>query len=269
MPDSIEVVEPASLPIADFTTTDLTCYQSNDGTIVLTPTGGTPPYTYQVDNEPFAGYYHFLQLEGGEHPFTLRDANGCLFTDTAYVVEPPPLELWVGRDTLIHYGESISLVPSLNNGFLPLRYVWSEELQNSLSCYDCFSPTAQPTSSTFYSLTVTDAHGCAVSDLLNVIVAKNNQLHVPTGFTPNGDGNNDVLIVHGTEGTQVKSFQIYDRWGELVFENKDFEVNREISGWNGNFKGKLLPTDTYIWLVEVVYPDGFEERKNGETNLLR
>jgi gliding motility-associated-like protein len=91
---------------------------------------------------------------------------------------------------------------------------------------------------------------------------------VPTGFSPNNDGENDQLLVHGKEGTRVERFQVYDRWGELVFQREDFAVN-DPAGWDGLFRGQDAPTGVYIWYMEVQYPDESEEVLRGQTALIR
>ena len=79
--------------------------------------------------------------------------------------------------------------------------------------------------------------GCRASELVRVVVEKLRDIEVPTGFTPDGQGAsiNNVLHVHGRPGAVVTLFQIYDRWGQLLYEDGDFEVNDINFGWDGNF----------------------------------
>ncbi|MFM9949043.1 MAG: T9SS type B sorting domain-containing protein, partial [Saprospiraceae bacterium] len=92
---------------------------------------------------------------------------------------------------------------------------------------------------------------------------------VPTGFTPNGDGANDRLLVHGQEGTTIRTFRIYDRWGELLYEARDFEVNDDNFGWDGSFIGKMMNGGVYLWYVDAEYADGVREVFKGQTTLIR
>jgi gliding motility-associated-like protein len=62
---------------------------------------------------------------------------------------------------------------------------------------------------------------------------------------------------------------VYDRWGELVYESGEFEVNSEANGWDGSYRGKPLMPGVYIWQVIVTYPDGREEALEGQTTLIR
>ncbi|HHB51963.1 MAG TPA: T9SS type B sorting domain-containing protein, partial [Saprospiraceae bacterium] len=90
----------------------------------------------------------------------------------------------------------------------------------------------------------------------------------PTGFSPNGDGFNDELLVHGYENTTITSFRVFDRWGELVYERTDFSVN-DVLGGDGDFRGKPVAAGVYIWAIEAVLPDGETTFYEGETSLLR
>ncbi|HNR86697.1 MAG TPA: gliding motility-associated C-terminal domain-containing protein, partial [Taishania sp.] len=86
---------------------------------------------------------------------------------------------------------------------------------------------------------------------------------VPNAFTPNNDGENDILYVYGA---MVKGilFRIYDRWGELVFETTDRHV-----GWNGVFRGKQLDPDVYDYYLEVDCIDGGSNIIKGNITLMR
>ena len=92
---------------------------------------------------------------------------------------------------------------------------------------------------------------------------------VPTGFTPNGDSANDKLVVHGQQSARIALFRVYDRWGELLYEAKDFATNDESMGWDGSFRGEALNPGVYIWVVEAVYRDGVREVFKGETTLIK
>ena len=87
---------------------------------------------------------------------------------------------------------------------------------------------------------------------------------VPTGFSPNGDNNNDSFRVFA--GNDVKSFKIsvYDRWG-----NKMFETTESGFGWDGNYKGKALNPGIYAYMLEIIYKDGKAELKSGNITLIR
>jgi gliding motility-associated-like protein len=96
-------------------------------------------------------------------------------------------------------------------------------------------------------------------------------VEVPTGFTPNGDGNNDILNVLAREDIEVDilTFRIFDRWGELVFERKDIQPNQPSEGWDGDYRGALAQPGVYLWVVEVEYADGLTEVFKGQTTLIR
>ncbi len=87
---------------------------------------------------------------------------------------------------------------------------------------------------------------------------------VPTGFSPNGDNNNDAFRVFA--GSDVKTFKIsvYDRWG-----NKMFETSESGFGWDGNYKGKALNPGIYAYMLEIIYKDGKAELKSGNITLIR
>jgi len=86
---------------------------------------------------------------------------------------------------------------------------------------------------------------------------------VPTGFSPNGDGSNDVLYVRGYS-IQTLDFKVFNRWGEKVFETQDQNV-----GWDGTFKGKPQEMDAFAYTLQVVFLDGTTFKKQGNVTLLR
>ncbi|MBS1776481.1 MAG: PKD domain-containing protein [Bacteroidetes bacterium] len=88
-------------------------------------------------------------------------------------------------------------------------------------------------------------------------------IDVPTAFSPNGDGVNDVLYVRGAAVDKLL-FRVYNRWGEKVFETNDINV-----GWDGNYKGKPQEVEVYAWVLEATFLDGTTESRSGNVTLLR
>ena len=88
-------------------------------------------------------------------------------------------------------------------------------------------------------------------------------IDVLTGFSPNGDGSNDVLYVRGA-AIETLSFKVYNRWGEKVFETNDIT-----QGWDGNFKGKPQEIKAYAWTLDATFVDGTSVHRTGNVTLLR
>ncbi len=133
------------------------------------------------------------------------------------------------------------------------------------------NPTAQNTSAvleqtTLFQLIVSDGI-CTKSDTVLVktfpFVCDDPYVFVPSGFTPNNDGENDVLYAYGAM-IEKMIFRIFDRWGELVFETD----NRHI-GWNGTFKGKDLDPDVYDYYLEVDCIGGLTNIIKGNVTLMK
>ncbi|HVM88599.1 MAG TPA: PKD domain-containing protein [Puia sp.] len=139
-----------------------------------------------------------------------------------------------------------------------------------LSCTDCLSPIAEPVNTTIYSITVTNNGGCSTSDSVKIIVTcDGGNLFVPNTFSPNGDGSNDWFYVQGKGLSNIQSMQIFNRWGQLVFEKKNFTPNVEQNGWDGNFNGKKAPSDVYIYTIEVICQNSQLVAYHGNVTLIR
>jgi gliding motility-associated-like protein len=121
----------------------------------------------------------------------------------------------------------------------------------------------QKTDSYNASLVAYNIFGCSdtaarvVSAIVNPIVG------VPSAFTPNNDGVNDVVKVRGF-GIDQMMFRIYNRWGQEVFVSQNPEF-----GWDGRFKGALQPMDVYGYTLNILFSDGTNISRKGEITLIR
>ncbi|MBK7873319.1 MAG: proprotein convertase P-domain-containing protein [Saprospiraceae bacterium] len=266
---SVAVDEPDQLS-AEFKITDATCNGDRDGRVSVTPIGGTGPYQYSLDNKNFSTTSTFIALKANDYKIYVKDANGCTYLDRAIVGEPAKFIVDAGDNSYtIRLGDSLQLTATSLNGQGFISYAWSAPFGNSLSCSECETVTAAPQDMIIYELYGIDEKGCEATDRVTIVVQKIREVAVPTGFTPNADGSNDLLLVHGLDGTRIKMFRVYDRWGELLYDFGGFMVNDKNSGWDGNFRGKPMNSGVYIWYLEVEYIDGMTEALKGQTTLIR
>ncbi len=267
--DSVEVEQPEMALQIEPQIDSVSCFGLKDGRIDIVTSGGTPPYSYSSDNNTFNGVASLLGLEAGAYDIFVKDSKGCLVFDTDIMVGAPnPLVLSLGSDIKIKYGDVITLTPSIQSD-VPIReYIWTPSIEETLSCLDCPTPEVNTLNQIHVLLEIINESGCKAEDIVNVFVEKYFDVFVPTGFTPNNDGINDELLVHAHEHTSITSIRIFDRWGELVYERKDFMANDPI-GWDGTFRGREADAGVYIWTVEAVLPDGETAFFDGETSLIR
>ncbi|MBK7407847.1 MAG: choice-of-anchor L domain-containing protein [Saprospirales bacterium] len=266
------VPQPESPIVSKFTPQDVSCYGGADGTVIFDTYGGTPLYSYSLDGLHYYGAPQLFGLLPGSYNVFIRDANGCGYiSDDVVIGEPDPLVVDLGPDVTIDAGQTVDLSAIVQNATGALSYSWESISRDSLTCYDC--PETSSLFPVYYSasfrLTVTDENGCEGTDIIRILVDKADPVMVPTGFSPNGDGSNDKLLVHGKPGTRVWVFQIFDRWGELVYDNGNFLVNDPNSGWDGSFKGQLMNSGAFLWYMEVIFEDGTRASYKGTTTLIR
>lgn len=195
------------------------------------------------------------------------DASHC-FTDTAQIlitVGPIPT-VQAGADIQVATGTQVVLTPNITNG--PVSNIsWTPS--SGLSCNDCLHPVLTVTQNTSYVISVENRFGCKAVDSLKVLAfCKNAQVFIPNAFTPDGDGFNDVLMVRGT-GITVKSFRIFNRWGNLVFEKQYFSPNDPKYGWDGRVKGVPSSPDVFVYIAEVVCDNGTPYMYKGNVTIIK
>lgn len=161
-----------------------------------------------------------------------------------------------GEDVTIALGDSTTLNGSGGtiNGWDPPR---------GLSCIDCPNPVANPDTTTMYYLSVTDDNGCKSIDSVLVTVDETSGWYLPNAFSPDGNGVNDILFFYGT-GVKEFVLQVYDRWGEKVFETTDMKV-----GWDGIYKGKASIAGVYAYQLTITFKSTKVEQVKGNLNLIR
>lgn len=197
----------------------------------------------------------------------VQNQYGCL--DTAYTFVNV-IDILTGLfaeadpDTvLFNSGETSQLTTVQDNDY---SYFWWPD-SSIITSNSIYNPVANPYVTTTYFVEITDEFGCRGLDSVTVTVlsppCEPPYIFVPTGFSPNGDGENDTLFVRGNS-IDVVYFAVYSRWGQLIFETEDLNV-----GWDGTFKGEALPPDVFGWYLRVKCFNGDEFFDKGNVTLLR
>ena len=141
---------------------------------------------------------------------------------------------------------------------------------NNINCTDCPNPTVTLTYSTEYWVTVTDSNNCSASDSILVrTICNDKNYFLPNTFSPNGDGVNDVFYPRGSNLYNIQSMSIFNRWGQKVFERKNFPANSASEGWDGTFNGRPAPSDVYVYVVEVICNNAQVVALRGDVTLIR
>lgn len=178
-------------------------------------------------------------------------------TSTTVVTAGTPPNINAGSAVSIAIGNQTILTATGGTG----TYSWSPT--TGLGSPNSASTTASPTVTTTYTVNFTDANGCTDSDTVTVQVIEAYELFIPTAFSPNGDGTNDMLFVYGA-GIKKMEFVVFDRFGEKVFESTS--VN---DGWDGTLRGKPMNTGIYSYYCSIEYFDGNTEKLKGDITLVR
>jgi gliding motility-associated-like protein len=246
------------------------CAGDATGEITIVAAGGVGAFNYRIDDQPVQSSAFLGGLAAGSYEISAVDANGCSLSDSVRIEEGTAITVDLGPDLDILFGDSTLLRGRISGGLPPVAYRWFSDVDPLLPCPDCETLPVTPLFSGLYRLTVTDAQGCSARDDLRLRVVRDRRFAVPSAFSPNGDGRNDRLLVFGGAGTQVLSYRVYNRWGGLIFRTGNFSAGDSLRGWDGtDDAGKVLPTGTYVYTIEVRFEDGFTERKSGTVHLIR
>lgn len=206
---------------------------------------------YEIDNNASISPATPLQ-----YYFTVTDSFGCYDIDSVFVdVLPLPISN-LNDEYIIQLYDSIQLFPTINDSIY-----WSTN--RFIDSIYSFSPVFTPPRSQLYRYYIIDSNNCVLYDSLLIKVKQCTNLGLANIFTPNGDGKNDFYHFKNILIDELINFQIFNRWGELVFETKSLSDQ-----WDGSYKGRELPTDVYTYqIIGICYGARFED--SGNISLIR
>lgn len=265
---TIGIQEPDVLLIDSILSTNQTCKGICNGTLKAFVSGGTEPYRYEwSDGSTTASIKNICP-----RAFYLKvtDAHGCVDSISKPVKiileEKLPVvdayadieTMYLGQETYIHACE---------NPVDSIRYIWTPDiwLEDNMKAVTKVTPDI-PIALTFKVVAI-DTYGCQNSDTVRISVGEwicdDPFIFIPTAFTPNNDGNNDVIQVKSGVLSSLE-FAIFDRWGEKVFETDNTQDT-----WDGLYHGKPLEPQVFVYYLKAVCLNGEEIERKGNITLIR
>ncbi len=200
----------------------------------------------------------FIDIGPVDFSFEVRDADGKVskITKTLMVNDIPTIT--ATDDTIVDLG-----TPALLGGVQTGATFYSWSPKETVTDPSSLNTFVYPIETTDYEIKVEDGAGCSAVDTVRVFLNFAPTIGVPTAFSPNGDGNNDILVVEGL-ALEKCIFKVYNRYGIQIFES-----TRQKNGWDGNSKGKPESPGVYYWTLEYGFNTGQEGTLSGNTTLVR
>lgn len=192
-----------------------------------------------------------------EYLMIAKDIHGCADSQLVRVAVHSAAVLALPDSANIYPGESYHIEPGTN----ALYFKWFPP--SGLNADNISDPFAKPEVRTRYFVTATTEYGCAISDSIDILV-KGTVIDIPNAFTPNGNGVNNTFKPSKRGIAQLKSFNIFNRWGQKVFESTNID-----KGWDGTMNDKPQPLGVYVYTIEAITDSGQIFTRQGNVTLIR
>ncbi len=219
---------------------NVTCKNGNDGAISIVTTNGKPVVTYSVNNGPYTTNSSIKDLSAGTYTIMAKDTDGCVGSITRNINEPEKamtLNVLTEAERCEQGEGSGWAVAIAGDGTAPYQYGWSKDPTGT--------DTLKYLTAGSYGIIVTDNKGCKAQQSFDVAYVPCCHVQMPTAFSPNADGQNDVLKPLFGGEMDLRFFRVYNRYGQVIFESTDPK-----KGWDGTYQGAKCDVSTYFYMLQ-------------------
>ncbi len=250
---TLKVNTPPKLQLNHIEMQPITCNGMNNAELVINPIGGVTPYQFKWSAES-RNTQRLENLGAGKYSVTVIDANGCNDQDSVAIHEPSPLVIDAISTNVSCFANMDGYVElTIEGGITPYDILWEDNIMENQHYRENLGAGE-------YRALIKDEVGCEKEIDISInqpILSKACGTYIPNAFSPNGDKRNDSFYVVGSlSGIAMKNMQIFNRWGELVFENHGHctEIGNENCGWDGLIGNRPAPVGVYIYLITIETP---------------
>ena len=257
--DSIIITTLTVTPLADATITPQSAVCSGDPSFGFTSAQSGGTWSGIGITDGVLGIFSPTVAGVGSHQIIYEITGNCGDADTINItVNASPIFSVVSIDDNCEQAEGSITLANIS-GIPPFIYNWDLGLTTS-------GNTANNLEVGSYSVTVMDSTGCSstfTTTINDFGLDCDYHIYLPNVFSPNGDGENDVLFVRG-KGIESVSLKIYNRWGNKVFESNNLE-----QGWDGTFKGKEQGSAVFVYYISATFVNGSTIEDKGNVSIVR
>jgi CotH kinase protein/Lamin Tail Domain/Chitobiase/beta-hexosaminidase C-terminal domain/CHU_C Type IX secretion signal domain len=247
------------------------CFEARDGMVLIDSIlTAYLPVEIELQSQPAKLYngspISWTGLSSGTYSLMATNTEGCSITQDVEVFESDPLLLDLGlQQVSLHYGDSVWVEPMADFQIAVAAWLPVE----GVDCPSCPATYIFAENTGEYTLTVFDPNGCSVSASLQMKVDKGVRLFVPNAIHLGQTGPNAQLSVFvGPEVLRIPSLQVFDRWGNKIFEQKDLPPNSP-SNWDGTYRGQLVNPGVYVWSCSLETISGETVHMSGDFTIIR
>ena len=244
------------------------CPGTATGVIQGVGISGSPDYQFSLDCITYQPASVFPALLPGEYTLCIQDQKGCENQVELTVLPATGFAVEAGDTIFIELGDNAELnavaIPNI-----PDSVIWTHNGQVISNTLDA---TVLPKTTGWYVVTIINEDGCATSDSVLIVVDAYKPIYIPNVISANQDDVNDRVTVYGNKAAKafgVLQFQIFDRWGGLLWERTNFELNDPSLGWDGTVDGEPVNPAVYTYMVVVDFLDDIPLTFHGTVTVLR
>lgn len=264
----IIIVAPEEMKL-DLDKKDADCKNQDHGIIrILNFQGGTPPFNIYLDGK-LSAFTNFAEnVEIGWHDVTIRDSKGCEVMRKLEILPSIVGKIELHPDSLfVILGDSVWLEVLVTDLDSIAEIKWTGP--GKITCPNCLSTSAFiHGKGGVFKVSITDQNGCVYEEFIYVRSKQN--YYVPNVFTPNGDNINDHFNLFADRSIEnIEILQIYDRWGNQVYENKNFPPNGIYGAWDGMVNQQKATPGVYVFLFLFTDKSGVSHKLSGDLTLIR
>lgn len=259
-------IELASPPIYTLSIIDVSCFGFSDASIEFeTQDPEADSWQFFLDGQEVSN--PITSLSAGTYNLSILNQAGCSSTEEIRIQQPQELTVDLGPDLQVDPGSTVEIIadPSIDTALIG-SVQWL--INGEAAGFNDFQFSLLIQNNTLFNISIEDDEGCAATDQKTITVA-NGEFYIPNVFRPNSDINENARFgIEGNGNALIKTFQVYDRWGNRMFEVRNIPVGSADSYWLGITNGQRAHEGVYVYSVELQLPDGSTQFLKGDVTLV-
>ena len=209
-----------------------------------------------------------VEVTPGDHLLNVTNIEGCSVAYNFNIENHTFEDLIILGDNKIIEGESGSFTADYNSNLEDLILIWT--LDGDTICIDCNEVTVSPTGESELCVSINYGDGCTDELCLLLEISQRTKLHIPNIFSPNNDNVNDLFNINSNSSDVfIIQIMIFDRWGEMVYNQKGLNVGEESRFWDGTFNGRMCEAGVYVYIIEYLDEENKENKIYGDLTLVK